>query len=358
MKLRTLVLFSYLSSLIIVTLILFVAYKQMFLDYDRLRIAMMITVSSSVLSLLINSLFIFPMARHITLLNKQSQDIARGHYDQLLNNSRVVELRELAESMHKMGLEIKAKIKALQDEERRRNELIANLSHDIKTPIASIRSYWEALVDEEVTDPTEVRNYLLGIGKQTERVVSFANELLAIASIDDKEIAFKPEVVWIDQLILDTLQAFEAQISRENRVIDVNISKDCVSVRTDNVCIQRILYNLVGNAIKFSKPGTSIKLYIYCDDTYTYIEVKDEGIGIPQDEMDKIFERFYRVEKSRNQQYGGSGLGLAIAKELTEFIHGRLTVTSGQGIGSIFIIQIPNEIGSEFELNENSYFTK
>ncbi|MFE4713598.1 sensor histidine kinase [Paenibacillus sp. NPDC056722] len=343
MKLRTLVFLSYLISLIIVTLLLFVAYKQMFLDYDRLRMAMMITVSSSVLSLLINSLFIFPMTRNIAQLNRQSQGISRGHYDQHLNKSRVVELRELAESMNDMGLEIKAKIKALQDEERRRNELIANLSHDIKTPIASIRSYSEALVDEVVTDPAEVRNYLLGIGKQTERVVSFANELLAIAAIDDKEIAYKPEVVWIDQLILDTLQAFEAQISRENRLIDVQINEDCVSVVTDKVCIQRILYNLVGNAIKFSKPGTSIKLHIYCDNTFTYMEVKDEGIGISEDELERIFERFYRVEKSRNQQYGGSGLGLAIAKELTEFIHGKLTVSSGQGIGSTFIVQIPNQ---------------
>ncbi|MFC3745119.1 sensor histidine kinase [Paenibacillus sp. GCM10012306] len=347
MKLRTLVLFSYLISLVIVTLLLFVAYKQMFLDYDRLRMAMMITVSSSVLSLLINSLFIFPMTRNIAQLNRQSRDIAKGQYDQRLTKSRVVELRELTESMHEMGLEIKAKINALQDEERRRNELIANLSHDIKTPIASIRSYSEALVDEVVTDPGEVRNYLLGIGKQTERVVSFANELLAIAAIDDKEIVFKPEVVWLDQLILDTLQAFEAQISRENRLIDVHISEGCVSVNTDKVCIQRILYNLVGNAIKFSKPGTSIKLYVHCDGAYTYMEVKDEGIGIPENEIDKIFERFYRVEKSRNQKYGGSGLGLAIAKELTDFIHGKLTVVSGQGIGSTFTIQLPHSYHSK-----------
>ncbi|MEK8128259.1 HAMP domain-containing sensor histidine kinase [Paenibacillus filicis] len=344
MKLRTVVLLSYLISLGIVTLLLYAAYKQMFLDYDRLTMAMMITVSSSALSLLINSFFIFPMTRVISRLNDQSREIAGGRYDQPLTESRVLELHELAESLHEMGLEIQSKISALQEEERRRNELIANLSHDIKTPIASIRSYSEALLDQLVTDPADVHNYLSCIGQQTERVASLANELLAVAAIDQKEIVLKPEMVWMDQLLVDTLQSFEAQILRENRPVDVQICKACESLYTDKVCMQRILYNLLGNAIKFSNPGTGLKLHVRCDEVYMYIDVIDEGFGIPQREIDRIFERFYRVEKSRNPQYGGSGLGLAIAKELTEFIQGKLTVSSTYSVGTTFTVQIPRRL--------------
>ncbi|ANS73767.1 signal transduction histidine kinase [Paenibacillus yonginensis] len=342
MKLRTVLLLSYLASLCVVTLLLFGAYQQMFLDYNKLKMAMAITISSSVLSLLINSFFIFPMAKAIARLNKQSQAIAKGEYDISVTESRTLELHELGKSLHMMAQEIKEKITALQQEESRRNELIANLSHDIKTPLASIRSYSEALLDGMVHKPDDVRSYLLGIGEQTERVVSFANELFSIAAIDQKNIEISMEILWLDQLLVNTLQTFEAQIVKENRTIEVKISEECVSVYTDKTCMERILYNLIGNAIKFSRPGTTIWLNIYNDRDSTCFEVKDEGTGIPSERLNRIFDRFYRVEESRNQMYGGAGIGLAIARELTELLQGQISATSVYGAGSTFTVRLPN----------------
>lgn len=344
MKVRTAILLSYFLSLTIVSVILYFAYERMFLDEKKFTTAIVIAITSSALSLLINSFFIFSMVRVIIILTKQSQEIARGNYNHPLIKVHMSEIKELANSLKYMGIQIKDTIQELKDEKQRCHEVISNLSHDIKTPIASIRSHSEALLDNVVTNPTDVRNYLLIINKQTERIVLLTNELLDIVAIDQKNVPLRPSTVWIDQLILETLQCFESQLSRENRSIELSIANDCKTLHTDLKCIQRILYNIIENAIKFSDLGTTIKININKDDTNTIIDISDEGIGIPKEEINYIFERFYRVEKSRNKQYGGSGLGLAISKKLVEFIHGTLTVTSVETIGSKFTICIPHQL--------------
>ncbi|EIT83692.1 Sensor protein [Fictibacillus macauensis ZFHKF-1] len=342
MKLKPAILLSYLISLAIVLLTLFLAYKQMFLNESKFYTAMVITLTSSVLTLAINAFFVFPLSNAILNLTIQSREIARGNYQQPLTKGHTREVQELAQSLQDMGREIKGKIEDLKEEERRRAELIANLSHDIKTPIASIRSYSEALIDGVVTKPEDVLHYLQTINKQSDRIASFANELLEAASIDQNNIPFSPETIMVDQLVVDTLQCFEAQISRENRSVSVHVDPSVTSIYTDKTCIQRILYNLVGNALKFSESGTSLSLSVTSDKMNTVFSVKDEGIGIPENQQPFIFERFYRVEKSRNQQFGGSGLGLAISKELAELISGTLEVQSREGVGSTFTLKIPN----------------
>ncbi|KGP78829.1 HAMP domain-containing sensor histidine kinase [Paenibacillus sp. UMB7766-LJ446] len=344
MKLRTSLILSYLVSLLLVTVVLFVAYKHMFLDYERLQMAMLITVASSILSLVINAFFIFPMAKGISRLSEQSHAIAQGNYDFPVSSSKTKELQELSESLHHMSQDIKSKIEALQLEENRRSELIANLSHDIKTPLASIRSYSEALIDGIVQDPDKMKTYLLGIGEQTERVVSFANELFAITAIDQRAIAFKVEQLWIDHLLVDVLQSFEPQITLENRMIDINLNAENLWLYSDKTCMERILCNLLSNALKFSQPGTRIQINVISQGDRIRFEIQDEGIGISEDKLQRIFERFYRVEESRNPNYGGSGIGLSIAMELTEMLGGQIQVTSQYGVGSQFTLIFPKKI--------------
>lgn len=341
MKLRTLILLSYGIGAIIVTVVLgFSAYRMIF-NTDLVIFTILITLGASTLAFVINYLLMRPAFRSIDKLGKESRKIAKGEFSGKVDVTGPLETRMLAEDFNEMSAKLDQMFRQIKDGEVARNELVANLSHDIKTPIASIRSFSEALLDRMIATDVERQQYLRTIQRETMRLTDLVDELMDVAAIDKKEPVMERTRIWLDQLLVDVLEAFDVQLKREHRDVHVEIAPECQFVYADQTFVTRILYNLLENAMKFSDVGTSIEIGVARTEAFTVFRVRDYGQGISAAEQERIFERLYRVEKSRNLAHGGSGLGLHIAKNLAELHGGTLCVESALNVGSTFILAIP-----------------
>lgn len=341
MKLRTLLLLSYAIGVVIVTVVLgFSAYKMIF-NTNLVIFTILITLGASTLAFVINYLLMRPAFRSIDRLSKESREIARGEFSGQVEVTGSIETKMLAEDFNEMTTKLDQMFRQIKQGEESRNELIANLSHDIKTPIASIRSFSEAILDGMITTDVERQQYLRTIQRETMRLTDLVDELMDVAAIDKKEPKLEYDWIWIDQLLVNVLEGFDVQLKREHRDVHVDIASDCQSIFADQRFLMRILYNLLENALKFSDAGTGIAITVVLEKGQIAFRVKDFGMGISKAEQERIFDRLYRVEKSRNLAHGGSGLGLHIARNLAQLHGGDLRVESELGKGSVFILTLP-----------------
>lgn len=215
--------------------------------------------------------------------------------------------------------------------------MIAQLSHDIKTPITSIQATVEGILDGVIEEEEQI-HYLTTISRQTERLNKLVEELdvLTLNAQPRIESDGESEIVFIDQLLIEAMSEFQLLIEQEERDIYIQVSPESAKIKSHYDKLSRILVNLLNNAFKYSDPGTKIEVVAQLTEQILTISVKDEGQGIAPEDLDKIFKRLYRVETSRNMKTGGHGLGLAIARELAHQLGGEITVESQCGLGSIF----------------------
>ncbi|WP_025335459.1 sensor histidine kinase [Paenibacillus sabinae] len=342
MKLRSLILLSYAVGVMTVSIILGVSVRMMILETRTAVYAMIVALVASTIAFSINFALLRPAFRSFRKLSAASRKIAQGEFDETLEINGPFETKAMAEDFNEMARRLDSMFKQIREGEQDRKDLIANLSHDIKTPMASIRSFSEALLDDLVTDEADKRQYIRTIHRETIRLNHLVDELMQVTEIDRQEHPLKITRIWLDSLIVHVLQTFDAQLKREHRDVRVRVRADIASFYGDFNIICRILYNLIENALKFSDPGTDVEIEVQSDLDTIRFHVKDYGMGIPQEEQDKIFARLYRIEKSRNIKHGGSGLGLHIARSLAELLGGTLTVVSKPGDGSTFTLSVPD----------------
>ena len=215
-----------------------------------------------------------------------------------------------------------------------RSQFVANVSHELKTPLTSIKGFAETL--KYVEDNNTRNKFLDIIDKETERLTNLINDILILSNIENsnkmKEEAFSPSEVIEDviNIVVNSINNKEVKINFDNRGI-----KDLIGDRDK---FYQMILNLVENAIKYSKDKVIINIKTYDKRNYAYIEVEDNGIGIPKEDLPRIFERFYRVDKSRAK--GGTGLGLAIVKHIVKMFNGEIFVDSIVDKGTKFIIKI------------------
>ncbi|MDO5040523.1 MAG: ATP-binding protein [Peptoniphilus sp.] len=223
--------------------------------------------------------------------------------------------------------------------ETMRKEFVANVSHELKTPITSIKSYTETLLDSGNFTEQD-RKFLDVINKENNRMSSIVTDLLQLSDIDYKSYAFKYEPIDTYDAISSVLESLELFIKEKKHRIKLDVDMDIKDIFADRNSLDRILINIISNAVKYTDDRGRIRISATSDEAYVKISVEDNGIGIPQKDMDRIFERFYRVEKSRSREMGGTGLGLAIAKELTELMKGSLKLSSRYGEGTTVTIRL------------------
>ncbi|WP_138160473.1 HAMP domain-containing sensor histidine kinase [Peptoniphilus catoniae] len=214
-----------------------------------------------------------------------------------------------------------------------RKDFVANVSHELKTPITSIKSYGETLLMSKNLNPRE-RKFLEVINNESNRMSSLVTDLLELSDLDYK--SYKPKFERIDtyDLISSTLDHLELLIKEKKHKIVLDIPMDIKDISADRNSADRILINIISNAIKYTDKFGKVEISAYSDDNKVCIVVKDNGIGIPKEDMPRIFERFYRVEKSRSREMGGTGLGLSISKNLAESMGGSLELDSDYGKGT------------------------
>ena len=220
-----------------------------------------------------------------------------------------------------------------------RRDFVANVSHELKTPLTAIRGFAETLLSVDV--PLEdARKYLGVILRHAERLGNLIDDLLELSRIESRKLPMKPIEVDVDRIAAAVIGGMELQLRAKSLAVKL-VEGNTPPAWADRRAVEQILTNLLDNAAKYSPAGGHIEVQIEPEHDHVRIEVRDDGIGIPKEDLPRIFERFYRVEKARSRDLGGTGLGLAIVKHLVQSMGGEIYVESELGRGSCFAILLP-----------------
>ncbi len=230
-----------------------------------------------------------------------------------------------------------SQIASAEDDQKK---FVANVSHDFRSPLTSIRGYLEAMIDGTI--PPEMHEKYLGIVlNETERLTKLTNSLLTLNNLNTKGILLDRTDFNINKVIRNTAASFEGTCLKKTIAIELILTGDEMYVNADMGKIQQVLYNLIDNAIKFSHHDSVIKVETSVKKSKLFISVKDTGIGIPKDDLKLIWDRFYKSDLSRGRDKKGTGLGLSIVKEIINCHGEHINVISTEGVGSEFIFSLP-----------------
>src|SRR4051794_10552114 len=232
--------------------------------------------------------------------------------------------------------------------ERMRQDFVANVSHELKTPLASIKAYTETLLDWALHDENVNTRFLKRIEEQAERLNQLILDLLSLARLESGQEMYEHKPLALAPLIGSCLESHRGRAEARNLDFSLDLGRldDETLIMADEETIRQILDNLIDNAIKYTPELGSVRVTCRLGRATVSLEVADTGIGIPRDAPPRVFERFYRVDKARSRELGGTGLGLSIVKHLVQSIGGQITVDSRVGEGSKFTVLLPRHQGA------------
>ncbi len=249
------------------------------------------------------------------------------------------ELSALAEAFNRMAVQLEASFKKQEEMERNRKELVAAISHDLRTPLASIRLMVEAISDG-VADKNQAEVFLQRLRGEAEYMTGLIEDLFELSKLDAGELKIQLEPGNLADLISDTLESLRPQALRKNQTLKGEILTELPEINFDHRKIQRVLNNLVGNALRYTPDGGAIQIVAQGKPGRVKVCVIDNGEGIPGIDLARIFEPFYRGERSRGREQGGAGLGLAIARGIVEAHRGQIWAENLPK-GSRFTFELP-----------------
>ena len=223
-----------------------------------------------------------------------------------------------------------------------RKEFVADVSHELKTPITSIMGYADTIIENELDSKTE-KNFLNRISSEAQRMSNLVHDLLTLSRYDTDKVQVEKTEFDLGELVKYTFDGLKIEMDKKEISGECFITSNVPLVYADRNGIQRVIINILTNAIKYTKEKGTVKTYVGFVYNDAYIKIIDTGIGISKDDLDKIFERFYRVDKARTREMGGTGLGLSIAKEIIEKNNGRIDIKSELGKGTEVIIRVPTK---------------
>lgn len=294
------------------------------------------------LSLIILIFFTELVYRPLSKITQATEQYASGNMNYALSVESDDEMGYLAASLSYMAGEI-----ARSEDDQRK--FIANVSHDFRSPLTSIRGYLTAMIDGTV--PPEMHEKYLGIVlNETERLTKLTNELLTLNNMGARGMLLERTDFDINQVIRNTAASFEGQCIDKHIVFDLVFTDDRMLVNADVSKIQQVLYNLIDNAIKFSRNNSEIRLETTEKGSKIFVSVKDSGIGIPKDELKLVWDRFYKSDLSRGKDKKGTGLGLSIVREIVKAHGENINVISTVGVGTEFVFSLEKARAMDEEL--------
>ncbi len=341
MRLRSYLLIANGVSITMIVLFLFVSYVKMLLSIELALWLSSAAVAAGFLSFAAHFFLTRPVERSIDRMVMETQRIAETDFAGKVHPSGPLEMQMLAKSFNDMSEKLSDSFQRLRTSEALRRELVENISHDLRTPMASIQSFVEALEDEVVQDKETFERYLNTIKVETRRLAVMIEDLFQLSRLEAGRDEFIPEAAHAEDLLLESLQTHALQLEEKRIQVTADIPDSLPTVAAMPNKIKRVLSNLLQNAIRYSPTEGEITLSAAPLGEYIRICVSDQGDGIEEADQARIFERFFRQDKSRNRESGGAGLGLAIAKSIVEQHGGQIGVESRVGAGSKFWFTLP-----------------
>ena len=296
---------------------------------NRIRMA---SLAIGILALLLALLFAFLLLQRIRALVRSMRVVAEGDYSYRHVNRGQDEITELGEEFNQLT-------ERLQTTEEQRRRFVSDASHELKTPLASIRLLADSIVENENVDAATMREFVTDIGNEAKRLQRTTDKLLTLSRLDDGSLG-PTERVDLKQVVEGTLTPLRP-LAREKQVtLETELKEGCVVLATEDDLFH-IVFNLVENAVKYNVPGGSVRIALDGDDRQVTLTVSDTGIGIPEADRESIFNRFYRVDKARSREAGGSGLGLSIVHDAVCAHGGSIAVGQNHPQGSVFTVTFP-----------------
>jgi signal transduction histidine kinase len=289
--------------------------------YDNSLLAVLFAFAAFIIT------FYFITSRKMQYIESVSSglyEISKGNLDYRIKKVGNDEIASLADNINNMAEKLKNKIDKERQIEKTKNELITNVSHDLRTPLTSIKGYLGLIKDKKYKDDTQLEEFVNIAYNKSERLQSLINDLFEYTKVSSNGITLNKEVIDINEL-LQQLTDELVPICEENEIIiEKSFQKEKINVNIDADKMVRVFENLLINAIRYSiKPGV-VKLSLSSEKEYVFIKVENKCNDMSKEDVERIFERFYRAEKSRSRETGGSGLGLAIAKSIVELHEGTI----------------------------------
>ncbi len=288
-------------------------------------------------------LFLFSLlTRRLRAMKAVVCSFERGHYDKRVAVTSQDELGQLATSFNQMADTIVANVEDLKQTDRLRRELIANVSHDLRSPLAAMQGYLETIMMKNDTLSAEERQqYMETVLKNTRSLNTLVGELFELSKLDAQQIEPQCEAFSIAELVQDLVMQYKPKAESLHVTLNADLPERLSLVYADIGLVERAISNLIDNALRYTPSGGLVRITPSDEGDAVGIQVSDSGYGIPPEDLPHIFERFYRVEKSRARHKGGTGLGLAITKKLVELHGSTLNVQSAVNEGTTFSFALP-----------------
>ncbi len=288
-------------------------------------------VVSTVLILVLANKVVYPVLE----LTEATQKVARGDFDVQIDTRRNDEIGHLTSNFNHM-------VRELRTIEYLRRDFISNVSHELKTPLAAIRGYARLLEDDGISRE-ERREYAAVIGEEASRLANMATTMLSLSRLESQEVVSDVSTFSLDEQIRQTILLLESQWARKR--ITFNIELVAVGVTGNEDLLQQVWVNLIGNAIKFSPEEGTIDVTLQRNGERIEVTVRDRGIGIDGEDLPRVFEKFFQVDRTRAGE--GSGLGLSLVKRIVGLFQGEVSVESELGKGSAFTVKLPDGKGDK-----------
>jgi len=280
------------------------------------------------------------IADPIGQMKEVAQSIASGNFDKRVRIRSKDELGELGEALNKMADELQLRIDNLKIIDKVRADFVANVSHELKTPLTSIKGFVETLEDGALEDKQNARRFIAIIKKHAEGLNNIVDDLLKLSELELKESKVNYAVFDFELLLNEIILGFGHATSAKKHKLLVEFVGSDFRINSDRMRVEQVFVNIIDNAIKYTEPGGVIKIVLSEKKDSFLGVIKDNGIGISDEHIDRIFERFYRVDKARSQGQAGTGLGLAIVKHIIVLLRGDVQAKSS-GKGTQVVVSIP-----------------
>lgn len=337
---------GYALCIAVTALIVTMVSMPMFLSHHDAQFLLVILLFAAIVSIGFGYILSRSITSGVDELSRAADEVARGKLDARAQVHSGDEVEQLADSFNRMTERLQHSAAKQKELEQARRDVVAAVSHDLRTPLASLRAVIESINDGVVTDKATMHRYLASAQSQVQSLSILVDDLFELSQLDAGVLEWKVEPSSLRDLISDTLESMNVQAAEKHVKLTGSVDPAVDPVLMNSHKMQRVLYNLIQNAIRHTPADGSVFIEAHQRDNGTLVQVDviDTGEGITESELPRVFEQFYRGDKSRSRETGGAGLGLTIAQRIVEAHHGSIWVESRRGSGSRFSFTLPRAL--------------
>jgi hypothetical protein len=292
---------------------------------------------------------------YIAALSEAMRNMAGGDLRTTVHIEGDDEFSEMGENLNRLGEELRSLMEREREAEKSKSELVTNIAHDLRTPLTSIVGYLDILrAKRDNLDAETTAHYTDIAYEKSKKLEKLINELFGFTKLSGGELAMHVSRLDLVQLLAQLLEEFYPSFANAGLHYELIADRETLGIEGDPELLARVFENLIGNAIKYGAEGKQLRVYLTTEEQSVTVRVVNYGKLIPAEELPHVFDRFYRVEQSRNAKTGGTGLGLTIAKNIVEMHRGEITVTSDWS-GTAFVVRLPRNLDFTKENFANAY---